>query len=39
MGYEAHQVKHKGELGKAIDELKADVAALKKRVKDLEDQI
>jgi len=37
MGYEAHGgVKHQEELGKVIDELKKDVADLKKRVKKLE---
>lgn len=37
MGYEAHGgVKHQEELGQTLDELKKDVADLKRRVKKLE---
>jgi len=38
MGYEAHGgVKHEETLGKAIDQLKKDLANLEKRVKKLEE--
>jgi len=39
MGYEAHGETHKGTLGKAIDKLKEEVAALKRKVEELDERI